>query len=54
MGPLLACKIFFIGALISQTTAKVKLNDLTERTEDVEPDSETRKFLFCSIYCKVH
>jgi len=51
MGPLLACKIFFIGALISQTTAEVKLNDLTERTEDVEPDSETRALLNSNCNC---
>ena len=46
MGPKVGCKIFFIGAIISQATAEIKLNELTERTEEVEHDSVTRKFLF--------
>jgi len=41
MEPLVACKILLIGALalISQTTAEAKLNDLPERAGEVEPDS---------------
>ena len=49
MEPLVGYKILLIGALISQTTAEAKLNDLPERGGEVELDSVTRKFLFCSI-----